>query len=368
MQKRSKMWRSTSSLVRRADDLVEPPRAPADRRAGTPRERSPLAASRRAASDCARTARAARYDARSRSARHHAVVRCRSTRAAIAAAASSMPSPVSALTARRPESDPRGVDACRLDRSCSTRRSGSLACLVQQRAVLVRQRSLTDRSRAASGRRRFARAQPHALTPSRSTRSSVSRAARGIDQRHRDAFDVDSLRHAGRASCRGRASQSRVAPANVLNRLDLPTFGRPAIDHRRPLADQPPSPRVCEQIVDRGDDRVDLLAARARLDEMISLVGKIERRLEPRDQIEQRASIARDPLRSTCPRVDRTRLAPAAASRHRSDRATASACTRSSLPFRNARKREFAGLGQPRAGRDRAPQDACEHDRAAVRR
>ena len=58
-------------------------------------------------------------------------------------------------------------------------------------------------------------------------------------------------------------------------------------------------------------------AATSRLDEVIALVGKVDRRFEPRDQIEERrVELARSSA-SACLPADRTRAAPVAASPRR---------------------------------------------------
>ena len=74
---------------------------------------------------------------------------------------------------------------------------------------------------------------------------------------------------------------ARLAFSSALNRLDLPTFGAPTIATCGALAHQAPACGLREQRVDARDQRGDRYAGFLRRHEVIALLGKIERRLEP---------------------------------------------------------------------------------------
>ena len=81
---------------------------------------------------------------------------------------------------------------------------------------------------------------------------------------------------------------ARAVPTSALNRLDLPTLGSPTIATWRPSRTTRPRARGGEQCLSPHENAVDGRRDRTRLDEVITLVGKVDRRLEPRDQVEQR--------------------------------------------------------------------------------
>ena len=242
--------------------------------------------------------------------------------------------------------------------SCSTTitrgRLPSARAAARRRRCSGRSRRARPARRSATSRARRARA-----TPSRSTISRVSREP-AVSTSVTGTPSMSTRSVTGRASCPASSvTIARSTPASALNRLDLPAFGRPAITTVRALADhacRAPRPPSSASIV--GDDRRPMLAPIAsRLDEVIALVGKIERRLELRDQIEQRRVDRARCASSASLRADRTPRAPAAASPRRSDRATASAWTRSRLPFRNARSVNSPGSASRAPARDRARDD-----------
>ena len=145
---------------------------------------------------------------------------------------------------------------------------------------------------------------------------------------------------------------ARDAPTSALNRLDLPTFGSPTIATCSPSRTSRPRRASPSSAARPRDQRVDRPRQRAGLDEVIALVGKIDRRLEPRDQIEQR-------------RVDRPRSRGQRAfelierrarlqRRHRVDQIGDRLGLHQIDPAVQKRaQRELAGLRQPRAARDR---------------
>ena len=191
-----------------------------------------------------------------------------------------------------------------------------------------------------TSRRRSVGREARPIEHTSSTRSAVP--ARACGSRH--AFGLDDVvgvragrrcPRASRAARRDRRSRSRdrassrerrsrwraTLPTSALNRLDLPTFGAPTIATCSPSRTSRPRLALGEQRVGLARrSRRSRRASARRLDEVIALVGKIDRRLEPRDQIEQRRIESRDRAASACPAVDRTRRAPAAASPHRRDR------------------------------------------------
>ena len=65
--------------------------------------------------------------------------------------------------------------------------------------------------------------------------------------------------------------------------------------NRRPVADHAPAAAILEERVDAVDDLAHAPLRLFRIDEVVALVGKIERRFEPRDQIEQRCIERSDP-------------------------------------------------------------------------
>ena len=82
-------------------------------------------------------------------------------------------------------------------------------------------------------------------------RCRASRERRRCRRASRETVDVDRLGDeiAGRA--RHSVTIARSAPASALNRLDLPTFGRPAMTTGRAFANQAAARACSEQLVDR---------------------------------------------------------------------------------------------------------------------
>ena len=203
---------------------------------------------------------------------------------AIAARSVSIPSPSRRHRDRRRRQRP--TPRC-VDRSCSRPRVARRRVSLEQSRR--RRRSTSQRRRAprAPGRRPRARVR-RARTPSRSTRSIVSRAPA-----------VSTSVTASPRCRRVSVTRSRVVPAvsvtiarscpsSALKRLDFPTFGRPAITTVAPS--RIIRPRAASRAARRAASITSSTAPAivVRLDEVIALVRKIERRLEPRDQIEQR--------------------------------------------------------------------------------
>ena len=114
----------------------------------------------------------------------------------------------------------------------------------------------------------------------------------------------DRARRAGE-----RVEQARLADVRLADDRDLQSF-----------ANQPAARAVREQRVGVARAARRSRRQRAGLDEVIALFRKIDRRLEPRDQIEQRRIDLARSRASACPPADRTPRAPAAASPRRSDR------------------------------------------------
>ena len=102
--------------------------------------------------------------------------------------------------------------------------------------------------------------------------------------------------------------------------------------------------------------------AARRLDEVIALVGKIERRLEAHDEIEQlRVDLARSPRQRAFELIERgARLQR----RHRVDQiGDGFRLDQIELAVEERAQRELAGLGKPRAGVHRR----CARSRRAAR-
>ena len=145
---------------------------------------------------------------------------------------------------------------------------------------------------------------------------------------------------------------ARDAPASALNRLDLPDVRLADDRDLQTFANQPAAARVAEQRGRALEQIVDRRRQRARLDEVITLVRKIDRRLEPRDQIEQRRVDRGDGARQRAVELIERRARLQRRRPPRSDRATASACVQIDPPVQKRAQRELARLGEPRAGVD----------------
>ena len=151
--------------------------------------------------------------------------------------------------------------------------------LVQRLAIHRAQRSIRSDTVCACRAR---------ATPSASTLSCGLAKAGRVDERDPQAVEIDDFGHeiarrswhvgddrARRAD--ERVEEARLADVRLADDRDL-----------QPFADQPPAPRVGEQPSRPLDERVDRCRQRAGIDEVIALFGKIDRRFEPRDEIEQR--------------------------------------------------------------------------------
>ena len=119
----------------------------------------------------------------------------------------------------------------------------------------------------------------------------------------------------------------------------------------RPRARRRPAAR-------RARDHVADAAAIARLDEVIALVREVERRLEPRDQVEQRRVDRRDaPRQRAVELIERhARLERRRGVDQVGDRL---GLHEIALAVQERAQRELAWLGQARAGLDRARTIAC---------
>ena len=159
---------------------------------------------------------------------------------------------------------------------------------------------------------------------------------------------------------------ARPAWSMALNKLDFADVRLAGDRHACAFANQTASPGVAQQL---GNAALDAPQRRRRLasfDEVITLVRKVERRLEPRDQVEQ---LSVDPGDSIGERA--FELVKGRARLQRSDRVDEIG-HRLGLheidpPVQERAQREFARLGEACAGFDCALDDRPKHDRAAVR-
>ena len=129
-----------------------------------------------------------------------------------------------------------------------------------------------------------ARAIPSASIASsgRSRTPAVSTSVTGIP------CDVDHFRQQIARRPGTSVTIARPAPASRLNSDDFPVLGRPAITTCSAVANEPPSSRVAEQQSSMASAMVVELRGRRRcVDEVVALRGKVQRRLQPRRQIEQ---------------------------------------------------------------------------------
>ena len=292
---------STASGVPLARDLLQARRARRGRRPSTNsswRRRPPPPAPRRASAACARSSnRACRtLVTRTSSSARSSPTSARTSRAA----RSSRPAPVAADTRTASGAgDPSAVELPRraAGRSCSRprrdrpiRESSSARSLGAQGHAAV-----DDHDDQVGGSRRAfgARARPRPPRRSRVRRQpAVSTSVERNARRRRTARSRRSRVVPGSA-----VTMARSPPTSALNRLDFPTFGRPTIASVRAFAQHAPRPR-------RGHQRAPAApSARQRArhclvvrDEVVALVGKVERRLEPRQHVEQRALDAADGL------------------------------------------------------------------------
>ena len=150
-----------------------------------------------------------------------------------------------------------------------------------------------------------------------------------------------------------------------MNRLDFPTFGLPAIATRAPsrisrprLASQSSAPIL-------SFDRAQRRAGFAGLDEVVTLVWKIERRLELRRQIEQFGVDLRDAVgQRPFQLIERgARLQGSDGVDQIGDRL---GLHEIDAAVQKCAKRELARLGKPRPQRHRLLDDLPQHDGASV--
>ena len=189
--------------------------------------------------------------------------------------------------------------------------------------------------------------------------------ARGIDEGHRDAIDVDCFGHQiARGS--GRVGDDRAPLSGEAVEQARLARVRPAREHHvHSFADEPSARRRAEQRVQLADDAPDLARSVARLDEVISLVWKVERRFQANGQVEEHAVDARDLGR------ERTfELIVGRASLQRRDGVNQVAhgfrLHEIDAPVEKCAQRELAGRGQPCALRHRRLDDRAKQYRASV--
>ena len=90
---------------------------------------------------------------------------------------------------------------------------------------------------------------------------------------------------------------ARGVSSNRLNSVDLPTFGLPRTTTWRPSRTSPAAARVAEQIGDAVYHTVDFGGHGRGVDEVVALIGEVDRGLEAGDQVEQRTVDLADALR-----------------------------------------------------------------------
>jgi hypothetical protein len=117
----------------------------------------------------------------------------------------------------------------------------------------------------------------------------VSRAPAVSTSVSASPFDVHSLRDQIAGGAGTSVTMARSAPTSALKRLDLPTFGRPANDDGRAVAEQPAARGVGQQASIDAMTSATPAATAGRLDEVIALVREVERRLEAGQEIEEPA-------------------------------------------------------------------------------
>ena len=192
---------------------------------------------------------------------------------------SSAPVPVRAGNARRPSVDP-WPDA---GRTCSPRRPGDDRRFWKAAARLPRVSgslpSSTSRSRSATSRARSARAMP-----SRSTTSTASRkpaVSTSVIARPSISTRSDTRSRVVPAIS---ATIARSAPAKHVENTRLANIG-PARDTTvAPSRIRRPRPAPASRRSSWLDHDAEAAPGLVGFDEVVALVGKIERRLEPRDQ------------------------------------------------------------------------------------
>ena len=149
---------------------------------------------------------------------------------------------------------------------------------------------------------------------------------------------------------------ARLAFSSALNRLDLPTFGAPTIATCGAFAHQPAARRLRSSASMRAITPAIDVARLLRRDEVIALVGKIERRFELGDDVEQLLLDRRDRRRQRA--FELIERGPRLQRRDRVDQIRDGlGLDEIELLIEERAQRELARLGEPRAGVDRRAQD-----------
>ena len=203
---------------------------------------------------------------------------------------------------------------------CWQRRAASLTTTARADArsssVNASPESITISVRSATSRARAARE-----TPSRSTASLRLALSCRVDQGDRRGRRDRSSRSGDLASSlESSVTIARSCPISALKRLDFPALTRPAITTVAPSRINRPRASCDSSAFNSASESPMRAATSLRLDEVKALVRKVERRLEPGDQVEQHAIECLRSVRSASLPTDRTPFAPAAASPRQSDR------------------------------------------------
>ncbi|OLB60903.1 MAG: hypothetical protein AUI11_11970 [Acidobacteria bacterium 13_2_20CM_2_66_4] len=190
--------------------------------------------------------------------------------------------------------------------------------------------------------------------------------ARRVDERDPQAVEIDDLcdeiarraRNVGHDRARRageRVEQTRLADVGPPDDRDL-----------QAVANQLPAPRAGEQRRRSSGQIVNRPAERSGLDEVISLVREIDRRLEPRDEVEERGVEACDRGRQRP--LELIEGGARLERRHRIDQIGDGFGLHQIDPAVEERaKRELAGLGKARAPIDCRFDDRAQDHRASVR-
>ncbi len=110
----------------------------------------------------------------------------------------------------------------------------------------------------------------------------------GVDQRHRNAVEIDAL---GQRVAGGAGNLGHDRPRGAEQGVEQTGFSgvRPADNHDHPaFADDAAGARLTEQSSEARGNRVEFAAGLVAGEEVKTFLGEIERRFEPRRQIEQR--------------------------------------------------------------------------------
>jgi hypothetical protein len=110
----------------------------------------------------------------------------------------------------------------------------------------------------------------------------------GVDERHAQSVEIDHLRH--QVACRaGHVGDNRAgAPDERVEQARLPHVRSPDDRNLQPFSNQPAAASIHQQRLGSGTQHVNRRRQLAGVDEVITLFGKIHRRFEPRDQVEER--------------------------------------------------------------------------------